>query len=144
MKLEALLKNVATTSVEGSLDREVTTLAYDSRRVKQGAVFVAMKGEKVDGAQFVESLCVFCNGACLHDGFVGRRRRCGCGASNRIQIRRWRYRLHRTGGRFGRLSRSEAIDWTFAKECIYARLGIEIEQVACRGVARGDHLFTLA
>jgi UDP-N-acetylmuramoyl-L-alanyl-D-glutamate--2,6-diaminopimelate ligase len=55
MKLEALLKNVATTSVEGSLDREVTALAYDSRKVKQGAVFVAMKGEKVDGAQFVEN-----------------------------------------------------------------------------------------
>jgi UDP-N-acetylmuramoyl-L-alanyl-D-glutamate--2,6-diaminopimelate ligase len=55
MKLEALLKNVATISVDGSLDREVTALAYDSRRVKPGAVFVAMKGEKVDGAQFVEN-----------------------------------------------------------------------------------------
>ena len=55
MKLEALLKNVATINVDGSLDREVTAVAYDSRRVKQGAIFVAMKGEKVDGAQFVEN-----------------------------------------------------------------------------------------
>lgn len=55
MKLDALLKNLATISVDGPLDREVTSLAYDSRRVKQGSVFVAMKGEKVDGAQFVEN-----------------------------------------------------------------------------------------
>lgn len=55
MKLEALLKNVATTSVAGPIDREITALAYDSRRVKPGAVFVAMKGEKVDGSEFVEN-----------------------------------------------------------------------------------------
>jgi UDP-N-acetylmuramoyl-L-alanyl-D-glutamate--2,6-diaminopimelate ligase len=55
MKLEALLKNVATIDVAGPVDREITALAYDSRRVKQGSVFVAMKGEKVDGAQFVEN-----------------------------------------------------------------------------------------
>jgi UDP-N-acetylmuramoyl-L-alanyl-D-glutamate--2,6-diaminopimelate ligase len=55
MKLEALLQNVATTSVTGPLDREITALAYDSRRVKPGCAFVAMKGEKVDGALFIDN-----------------------------------------------------------------------------------------
>jgi UDP-N-acetylmuramoyl-L-alanyl-D-glutamate--2,6-diaminopimelate ligase len=55
MKLEALLNNVARISVDGPLDREITSIAYDSRRVKPGCVFVAMKGEKVDGSIFVDN-----------------------------------------------------------------------------------------
>jgi UDP-N-acetylmuramoyl-L-alanyl-D-glutamate--2,6-diaminopimelate ligase len=55
MKLDALLKNVATISVDGSLDREITAIAYDSRKVKPGSLFVAMKGEKVDGAVFIDN-----------------------------------------------------------------------------------------
>ena len=35
MKLEALLNNVARISVDGPLDREITSIAYDSRRAKQ-------------------------------------------------------------------------------------------------------------
>lgn len=55
MKLEFLLQNLARVSVDGPLDREITAIAYDSRRVKPGCVFVAMKGEKVDGAIFVDN-----------------------------------------------------------------------------------------
>jgi len=55
MKLDALLKNVATINVEGSTDREIGSIAYDSRRVKPGSVFVAMKGEKVDGGIFINN-----------------------------------------------------------------------------------------
>ncbi len=54
MKLSALLSQVATIKTEGSLDREITAITYDSRRVKPGTLFVALKGEKVDGAAFVE------------------------------------------------------------------------------------------
>jgi UDP-N-acetylmuramoyl-L-alanyl-D-glutamate--2,6-diaminopimelate ligase len=54
MKLEALLSHVATIKVDGPLDREITAIAYDSRRVQPGTLFVALPGEKVDGAQFVE------------------------------------------------------------------------------------------
>jgi len=54
MKLTALLSQVATIKTEGSLDREITAITYDSRRVKPGTLFVALKGEKVDGAAFVE------------------------------------------------------------------------------------------
>ena len=55
MKLEALLNNVARIAVDGPLDREITSIAYDSRRVKPGCLFVAMKGEKVDGAIFIDN-----------------------------------------------------------------------------------------
>ena len=54
MKLEALLASIATLKVEGAVDRDVVALAYDSRRVKPGTVFVALRGAKVDGSQFVE------------------------------------------------------------------------------------------
>ncbi len=54
MKLETLLSNIAAIKVDGPLDREITALAYDSRRVKPGSLFVALRGEKVDGSQFVE------------------------------------------------------------------------------------------
>ena len=54
MKLDALLSNIASIKIEGPLDREITAIAYDSRRVKPGTLFVALRGEKVDGSQFVE------------------------------------------------------------------------------------------
>ena len=53
MKLELLLGNVATIKVEGSLDRDITSICYDSRRVKPGALFVAMKGGNADGAAYI-------------------------------------------------------------------------------------------
>lgn len=53
MQLKTLLSALATTAVDGPTDREITSLAYDSRRVQPGALFVALKGEKADGAQFI-------------------------------------------------------------------------------------------
>src|SRR5437879_3164048 len=40
--------------VIGSLDREVESIAYDSRRVQGNTLFVAIRGEKSDGHQFVD------------------------------------------------------------------------------------------
>ncbi len=54
MKLDALLSTTATIKIDGPLDREITAIAFDSRRVKPGSLFVALRGEKVDGSQFVE------------------------------------------------------------------------------------------
>ena len=53
MQLKALLSATQIKSVDGSTEREITSLAYDSRRIQPGGLFVALKGEKVDGAQFV-------------------------------------------------------------------------------------------
>ncbi len=55
MKLETLLSHVATIKVDGPADRDITAIAYDSRRVKPGTLFVALKGEKVDGSAFIEA-----------------------------------------------------------------------------------------
>jgi UDP-N-acetylmuramoyl-L-alanyl-D-glutamate--2,6-diaminopimelate ligase len=53
MKLEEIIKGIRTNHIAGPLDREIDALAYDSRRVKPDTLFIALKGEKVDGAQFV-------------------------------------------------------------------------------------------
>lgn len=54
MKLGVLLPSIATLKVEGPVDREITAIAYDSRRVKPGTIFVALRGAKVNGTQFLE------------------------------------------------------------------------------------------
>ena len=53
MNLEAILQSVPTLKVVGPLNREITSICCDSRRVQPGALFVALRGEKVDGAIFV-------------------------------------------------------------------------------------------
>jgi UDP-N-acetylmuramoyl-L-alanyl-D-glutamate--2,6-diaminopimelate ligase len=55
MKLSELVKDVQPLAVEGPLDREITGIAYDSRRVLPGHLFVAMRGERTDGHQFVDA-----------------------------------------------------------------------------------------
>ena len=37
------------------MDRDITAICYDSRRVKPGALFVALPGENTDGHRFVEA-----------------------------------------------------------------------------------------
>jgi len=52
--LEALLAHLpASTQVIGSRDCELSSLETDSRRVQKGALFVAVKGEHVDGHAYV-------------------------------------------------------------------------------------------
>jgi UDP-N-acetylmuramoyl-L-alanyl-D-glutamate--2,6-diaminopimelate ligase len=52
MKLGELLRGVSTLEIGASPDLEVTSLAYDSRRVERGTLFFAIQGEKSDGHQF--------------------------------------------------------------------------------------------
>lgn len=51
--LESLLAHTVTLAVHGSVAREIDALCYDSRKAKAGSLFVAMKGAKNDGGQFV-------------------------------------------------------------------------------------------
>ncbi len=53
MTLEALLQSVPTLQVVGPLNREITSICYDSRRVQPGSLFVALKGDKTDGSIFI-------------------------------------------------------------------------------------------
>jgi UDP-N-acetylmuramoyl-L-alanyl-D-glutamate--2,6-diaminopimelate ligase len=53
MQLKQLLSSVGLKRVEGDLEREVTGLAYDSRRVSAGKVFVACRGLTTDGHDYI-------------------------------------------------------------------------------------------
>jgi UDP-N-acetylmuramoyl-L-alanyl-D-glutamate--2,6-diaminopimelate ligase len=54
MQLKVLAHALAPHRVIGTLDREVESIAYDSRRVQSDTLFVAIRGEKSDGHQFVD------------------------------------------------------------------------------------------
>src|SRR6266567_8071765 len=54
MQLKVLARAISPRRVIGSLDREVESIAYDSRRVQNNTLFVAVRGEKSDGYQFVD------------------------------------------------------------------------------------------
>lgn len=53
MKLSELLKNVKPLSITGDAEVEITGVDIDSRKVKDGHLFIAMKGTQVDGHKFI-------------------------------------------------------------------------------------------
>ncbi len=53
MQLQALVSHLRDAKVHGPLDVDITSIACDSRRVKNGSLFVAMRGEKSDGHNFI-------------------------------------------------------------------------------------------
>ncbi|MEY8389947.1 UDP-N-acetylmuramoyl-L-alanyl-D-glutamate--2,6-diaminopimelate ligase [Lachnospiraceae bacterium 45-W7] len=52
--LEKLLERLDYKVVQGNIDKEITELVYDSRKVVQGCLFVCIKGTVVDGHTFVK------------------------------------------------------------------------------------------
>jgi UDP-N-acetylmuramoyl-L-alanyl-D-glutamate--2,6-diaminopimelate ligase len=54
MKWEELIAGVDAVGSSGDSANEISGLEYDSRRVRPGAVFVAMKGGSTDGNRYVE------------------------------------------------------------------------------------------
>jgi UDP-N-acetylmuramoyl-L-alanyl-D-glutamate--2,6-diaminopimelate ligase len=54
MQLKTLITALAPRQVIGPADRVVESIAYDSRRVQRNGLFVALRGEKSDGHQFIE------------------------------------------------------------------------------------------
>lgn len=55
MKLADLLKKLKYTCVKGTADVDITTVAYDSRRVERGSLFICIKGAAADGHRFAEA-----------------------------------------------------------------------------------------
>src|SRR3954464_13564881 len=53
MPLKKLLAALQPRKVIGPVDRAVESIAYDSRRVQGDSMFVALRGEKVDGHEFI-------------------------------------------------------------------------------------------
>jgi len=54
MVLNNILKNVKPLHIIGNVEIEVTGVNIDSRRVKEGNLFIAMKGTQMDGHQFID------------------------------------------------------------------------------------------
>ena len=52
MRLRDLLAGCRVIHVPGDLDREISGIAYDSRQVQPGFIFVAIRGLKTDGNRF--------------------------------------------------------------------------------------------
>ena len=55
MNWNDLASEVASLGSAGSSAATITGVEYDSRRVRPGAVFVAMKGGSTDGNRFVQN-----------------------------------------------------------------------------------------
>lgn len=53
MKLSSLLERLEYTLLQGTIEQEVTTVAYDSRKVREGSLFVCVRGAVADGHKFV-------------------------------------------------------------------------------------------
>ena len=54
MKLNEVLKNIIPIKIVGNDNVEITGVNIDSRRIKAGHLFVAIRGTQVDGHQFID------------------------------------------------------------------------------------------
>ncbi len=56
MILRELLRSTDIVDLNGDAEREILSLAYDSREVKAGGLFFAIRGEHADGHQFLDQV----------------------------------------------------------------------------------------
>ena len=61
MLLSKIVENIEAISIDGSLDIDISSLVYDSRKVEAGSLFVCMKGAKFDAHEKASE--VVANGA---------------------------------------------------------------------------------
>ena len=65
MKLNEVLKNIIPIKIVGNDNVEITGVNIDSRRIKAGHLFVAIRGTQVDGHQFIDKAIELGAGAVL-------------------------------------------------------------------------------
>lgn len=53
MKLSQILKNITPLEVRGNLEKEITGVDIDSRKIGEGYLFIAVKGTVTDGHQYI-------------------------------------------------------------------------------------------
>lgn len=56
MKLMSLLERMEYSHKQGSLDKEITGIVYDSRKAVPGGIFVCIKGANTDGHRYAEEV----------------------------------------------------------------------------------------
>lgn len=54
MKLEEIIKGTVTEEIKGDLQKEISGIHIDSRRIEPGHLFVALKGTQADGHTYIE------------------------------------------------------------------------------------------
>ncbi|NLX77581.1 MAG: UDP-N-acetylmuramoyl-L-alanyl-D-glutamate--2,6-diaminopimelate ligase [Clostridiaceae bacterium] len=55
MKLSKLIEGLDVLKIEGSIDRDISRIVYDSRRAVPGSLFVCIDGFKTDGHRYIQS-----------------------------------------------------------------------------------------
>ena len=55
MDLKAILNGIEGLKAKGNLDIDIKSIAHDSRKVKEGGMFVAIKGFETDGHKYIKS-----------------------------------------------------------------------------------------
>ena len=54
MKLAEICEELTYTCLQGEMEKEISDIIYDSRKVEKDTVFVCMVGAVVDGHDFIE------------------------------------------------------------------------------------------
>lgn len=55
MQLDRLISQIVVSNFRGDLEADIKGLAYDSRKVKSGYLFIALKGQTLDGHDFIKN-----------------------------------------------------------------------------------------
>ncbi|MCL2820073.1 MAG: UDP-N-acetylmuramoyl-L-alanyl-D-glutamate--2,6-diaminopimelate ligase [Oscillospiraceae bacterium] len=66
MKLEKLIENIEKISIHADVDKDITGICYDTRTIRSGELFVAIKGYQTDGHEYINdavskgAVCIVC------------------------------------------------------------------------------------
>ena len=55
MKLEKVLEKVEYSIINGNTNTEITDICYDSRKIKEGCLFICLVGSSFDGHDYIDS-----------------------------------------------------------------------------------------
>lgn len=61
LKISEIAKAVGGSLLCGNPDTEITSVAFDSREVQEGTLFVPIRGEKIDAHRFIEDCLKICS-----------------------------------------------------------------------------------
>jgi len=87
MILKEIMKDIKTIQVSGDVETEVTGISYDSRKVKPGHLFIAIRGEHADGHVFVNDAIKRGAAAVIYEDALSQASTCGPDMANPSLVR---------------------------------------------------------